>query len=331
MTDKDIIGKSHYEIFPEIGEEWKQIHQSCLAGEIHRKEEDKFVRLDGTVQWLKWEDKPWYNDDNSIGGIIMYTEDITDRKKTEEQLNISEQAFRGNFENAAIGMALLNEKGQWLKVNQHLCQLIGYSESELMQLTFQDITHPEDLEADLTLLQELVAGTRNFYHMEKRYFCKNGSIIYIILAASIVRDEMGKTLYFISQIIDITAQKMAEKKLAETINKLQGILDSSTQVSIIGTDLYGTITTFNKGAENLLGYSKEEVLTIQSPAIFHVYDELLQREEEILAETGSPIKGFDVFVYEASKGNFETREWTYVKKNGEPSSGTINRYSYKNK
>lgn len=317
LTDTNIIGKSHYEIFPEIGEEWKQIHQSCLAGEIHRKEEDKFVRLDGTVQWLKWENKPWYNDDNSIGGIIMFTEDITERKKTEEQLNISEEAFRGNFENAAIGMALLNEKGQWLKVNHHLCQLIGYSESELMQLTFQDITHPDDLEADLTLLHELIEGKRNFYHMEKRYFCKNGSIVYIILAASIVRDELGNTLYFISQIIDITAQKMAEKKLAETINKIQGILDSSTQVSIIGTDLHGTITSFNKGAENLLGYSKEEVLQVQTPALIHVYEELLQREEQILAETGNPIKGFEVFVYEASKGNFETREWTYVKKNGD--------------
>ena len=89
----------------------------------------------------------------------MFTEDITERKKTEEQLNISEEAFTGNFENAAIGMALLNEKGQWLKVNNHLCQLIGYSESELMQLTFQDITHPDDLEADLTLLHELIEGS----------------------------------------------------------------------------------------------------------------------------------------------------------------------------
>lgn len=213
LEGQEIIGKSHYEIFPEINEDWKKTHQRCLQGSIEENEAEPFLRQDGTVQWLKWLVKPWYSDSQTIGGLIMFTEDITDRKKAEEAFRISEEAFRGNFENAAIGMALLNESGQWMKVNQSLCKIVGYTEQELMQITFQDITHPEDLDADLKLLNELIAGDINFYHIEKRYICKNGDIVHIILAASLVRDENQKPLYFISQIIDITSQKKAEEEI----------------------------------------------------------------------------------------------------------------------
>ena len=316
LTDQKILGKSHYDIFPEISEKWKQIYQKCLTGVSDKRDEDKLIKKDGEIQWLKWEIKPWYKDKTTIGGIIVHTTDITERKKTEEQLRISEETFRGNFENAAIGMALLNEHGKWLKVNQRLCKKLGYTEEEMLKLTFQDITHPDDIEADLNLLEELVTGVRNFYHMEKRYICKNGQTINIILAVSLIRDENNNPLHFISQIIDITPQKMAEKKLAEALNKIQGLIDASTHVSIIETDLTGTITTFNKGAENLLGYTFEEILNLKSLTVIHVKDEILKREEQIFNEFGQSIKGFDVFTYEANKGNYETREWTYVKKNG---------------
>ncbi|SDW34600.1 PAS domain S-box protein [Flavobacterium degerlachei] len=316
LIDREIIGKSHYEIFPEISDEWKEIHQKCLAGTSFKNDEDKFIKKDGELQWLEWEVKPWYNDKGVVAGLIMYTADITARKKTEEQLRISEEAFRGNFENAAIGMALLNEKGQWLKVNQNFCNLLGYSDKELMKLTLQDITHPDDLEADLKLLNELIIGERKFYHLEKKYICKDGSIINIILAASLVRDANNKPLYFISQIIDITQQKKADLNLAEALSKIQGILDASTHVSIIETDINGTITTFNKGAENLLGYSKSEILNKKTPIIIHIKDEIEKRKLEISNEPSDSIHDFSVFTYEANKGNFDTREWTYIKKNG---------------
>jgi PAS domain S-box-containing protein len=311
----DLTGKSHYEIFPEIGEDWKRIHQACLKGETHKKDEDKFVRADGSAQWLKWEDKPWINEKGEIGGIIMFTEDVTSKKQVEEQLLISEQAFRGNFENAAVGMAILNPKGQWLRVNNKVCEILGYTELELMDKSFQDITHPDDLHSDMQLLKELIDGKRSHYQMEKRYYNKNGDVVYAILAVSMVKNANDELLYFISQIIDITSLKTIERELAESLQKNQSIMDSSTQVSIISTDTNGIIKTFNKGAENLLGYKASDIINKKTPQIIHMKSEVVKRGKELSKVTGKKIEGFDVFIEKAKTGFTDTREWTYVKKN----------------
>jgi PAS domain S-box-containing protein len=316
LVDKKIIGVSHYEIFPEIGDEWKKYHQDCLEGIPHRKEEDKFIREDGSVQWLSWEIKPWYNDNGTIGGILMYTSDITSRKNTEEQLRRSETAFRGNFENAAIGMAFIDTNGKWIKVNDRLCEMLEYTQEEIMQKTFHEITHPDDLALDLFLLQELIQGKRSYYHMEKRCFSKNNQTVAIILGVSAVRDENNKILYFVSQIIDVTAQKKAEQQLAETNTKMQALFEASTQVALIETDEHGLIRTFNKGAENLSGYAKEEMIGKQTPALIHIESEIKKRGKEILDNYNYDAKGFEVFTFAANKGEYDTREWTYVKKDG---------------
>ena len=213
LQELDILGKCHYDIFPEVKDEWKKIHLECLKGAVRRNDRDSFINKDGQTQWLSWEVKPWYTVDDTIGGLLMSTTDISAKIESEEKRQISEQKFRGSFENAAIGMALLDPNGKWLQVNQRICEITGYSKEELFDLTFQDITHPEDLEADLNLLEELVQGKREFYHMDKRYFHKNGHIVYINLAVSLVRDHHKKPLFFVSQITDISKEKRAEQEI----------------------------------------------------------------------------------------------------------------------
>ncbi len=316
IKEERIIGKSHYEVFPEIGEEWKQDHRDCLNGKILESDEDCFERADGTVQWLSWKLHPWYTSTNKVGGVIMLTQDITRAKEAEIKLKLSEKKFRENFENAAIGMAILDLEGKWLEANQTLCKIIGYSSEELIELTFQDITHPDDLEADLDLVQDLLDGKKTFYHMEKRYFHKKGHIIHVILSASIIRDEEGEPLYFISQITDITPRIRAKEKLQQTVSQLESVLKSNTQVSIIGTDTKGIITTFNEGAENLLGYKKEEVLHKMTPQIVHVREEVEKRSAELSEQLNKNIEGFEVFTALPSQGIPDTREWTHVRKDG---------------
>ncbi|MBS1796163.1 MAG: PAS domain S-box protein, partial [Acidobacteria bacterium] len=99
----DVLGRSHYEIFPEITDRWKQIHRSVLAGAVEKSDEDQFVRADGTIQWLKWEVRPWFNSANEIGGIIIFSEDITERKKAEEELRKSEEKLRQSQKMEAVG------------------------------------------------------------------------------------------------------------------------------------------------------------------------------------------------------------------------------------
>ncbi|MGE8720587.1 PAS domain S-box protein [Leptospira terpstrae] len=241
---------------------------------------------------------------------------LNEIKKMERSLRISEDAFRGNFDNAAIGMALLDETGRWLKVNKRVCDIIGYTENELMGLTFQDITHPEDLNLDLSYLEELVAEKRKFYQMEKRYFHKNGNIVYAILAVSMVKNEEGKVLYFISQIIDVTEWKLVEKKLKIALAKNQAILDASTLVSIISTDTEGTITEFNHGAEKMLGYNAEELIGKFTPKIFHIDSELENRAKLLSKEYNRSFEGFEILTYNAKIGKSNTLEWNYKRKDG---------------
>ena len=131
-----------------------------------------------------------------------------------EDMSASNRAyFEEAFEYAAVGTALVGLDGQCLRVNESLCDLFGYSEQELSSRTFQDITHPDDLEADLELVEKLLQGELRTYQMEKRYFDKRGNVVWVLLSVSLVRDGEGEPLYFISQVQDISERKALEAEL----------------------------------------------------------------------------------------------------------------------
>ncbi len=202
LEEVPIIGQSHYDIFPEIGEEWKQLHKRCLKGETLRREEDLFIRLDGRKQWVRWEIRPWYDENQQVGGMIIYTEDISTEKAAQEQLRKSQSAFEANFRNGAIGMAIIGKGGEWLEVNDKICEMLGYTAQELRKLTFQDLTYPEDLQKDLSELEKLNQGLIQNYQMEKRYIRKDGTLFRAILGATAVRNKSGEVEHYISQIIE---------------------------------------------------------------------------------------------------------------------------------
>jgi diguanylate cyclase (GGDEF)-like protein/PAS domain S-box-containing protein len=132
----------------------------------------------------------------------------------------SEERFRNAMEYSAIGMALVGTDGQWLQANKALCQFLGYSQSELHSLTFQQVTWPEDLNADVDQMNQLIRGEINSYSMEKRYYTRNGEVVWALLAVSLVRHADGTPLYFIAQIEDINDLKQTEwvnKRLMERI------------------------------------------------------------------------------------------------------------------
>ncbi len=255
IQDKNIIGKSHYQVFPNISDEWKAFHRRCLQGEVLKTNEDSFEVSPGKRIWLRWEIRPWYQEDNKVGGMIMFTENITERKLIEQNLQISEEAFRGNFENAAIGMAIIDKKGYWLKVNDKVCEITGYPADELMKLSYKDITHPEDLNIDLNLVQELIEGKRDNYQLEKRYIKKDGSIAYVLLGAAVVRNEQNEVLHFISQVIDISKRKKAEMRAQEL---LDATMDHNQRLNSFAHIVSHNLRTHSAGISKLLDYLKED-------------------------------------------------------------------------
>ncbi|MBF0463189.1 MAG: PAS domain S-box protein [Magnetococcales bacterium] len=142
-------------------------------------------------------------------------------QESEQRLKLSESRFRGAFETAAHGMALISPQGRFLQVNQSLCRMVGYGEEELLSVNFQTITHPDDLETDLAHMSPLLAGTIASYQTEKRYFHRDGHIIWVLLSVSMVRDGDGQPLHFVSQIQDITARKTAEEGLLVAREQLE--------------------------------------------------------------------------------------------------------------
>jgi PAS domain S-box-containing protein len=143
--------------------------------------------------------------------------DVTDRKAMEEALRISAEQFRSAFENAPIGKAVVALDGSWLRVNPALCTLLGFSEDEFRRTNFQSLTFPDDLEADLSLLRQLVAGEIQSYTMEKRYIRANGAIMWGLLRVGMVRTAEGKPDHFIAQVIDITEQRRLDRLKSEFV------------------------------------------------------------------------------------------------------------------
>ncbi len=177
-----------------------------------------FIRKDGSQFAGHLTITPIWGNQGIILGYLSIIEDITERKQQEMALKSSEETFRSAMEHASIGMALVEPNGRWLKVNQVLCDLLDYSKSELLSMDFQSLTHPDDLESDLEFIRQMLEGTRHTYQMEKRYFRKDKSIIWVLLSVSIVHTTDGIPHYFIAQIQDITERKEMERMKNEFIS-----------------------------------------------------------------------------------------------------------------
>jgi len=219
----DVIGKNAFDAFPflrEIGED--QYFQAVLRGESAISTDRPYtIPETGRQGYFEGRYSPLMNATGETIGGLGIVRDITERKRTEDALRESKQQFRQSFDTAAIGMSIVALEGQFLKANAALCEMFGYTEDDLQGLTFQDLTHPDDLIADLSQYQKLLAGEFSYYHLEKRYVHKSGRIIWGLLSTSLVRDRQQRPLYFVSQIQEITQRKETEERLKTTNAEMQ--------------------------------------------------------------------------------------------------------------
>lgn len=243
-------------------------------------------------EWIaSYSGTPVYNHDGELIFAVLTIRNITAAKKNEQALAESENRFRSTFENAAVGISHVDLSGQWIRVNQRLCDIVGYSEEELLSgMTFQEITHPEDLAKDLAYIEKLSRGEIANYQMEKRYFHKNGQVVWINLTVSLERDETDQPVYFIAIIEDITERKEAEQALGEARRQqaeLLSLLESSLTNAPIGFAFFDREHRFTRINETLaqindlpveehLGRSLREILPASAdrfdPLIDHVFE-----------------------------------------------------------
>jgi two-component system, sensor histidine kinase and response regulator len=190
------------------------LSRAIRAGQSCQDVEEVFWRRDGTPFSGRCSCHPLRDGDAIRGAVVLFT-DVTESKRVAEELRQSNEQFRSAFDHAPIGKALVSPDGRWLKVNRALCEIVGYSEEELLARDFQSITHPDDLEADLAQARQVLDGALRSYQMEKRYFHKAGHVVWVLLSVSLVRDRQGRPLYFVSQIQDISRRKRDEAELRQ--------------------------------------------------------------------------------------------------------------------
>ncbi|MGB7600199.1 MAG: PAS domain S-box protein, partial [Candidatus Sulfotelmatobacter sp.] len=206
----------------------------------------------------------------------------------EQALRESEQLYRSTFELAALGVAQVSPGGRFLRVNDKLAEITGYSKDELLSMTFQEITHPEDVGQDVDQGEQVKSGALDTYSMEKRYIRKDGSIIWVNLTVSGARNESGQLKHFISVVEDVSARREGE----EARYRLAAIVESSED-AIVSKDLNGIIQSWNAGAQRIFGFSPEEA--IGKPITIIIPAELRDEEKQIIRRlrNGERIEHFE--------------------------------------
>ena len=215
---------------------------------------------------------------------VITVRDITERKRVEEAFRESEARFHAIFDLAAVGIAQVSLNGHWMVMNQKLSDTLGYSFEELKNITLQQISHPDDMEPHLAHIRRLLAGEVPFYSMEKRYICKNGSILWVNLNVTLVRDTQGKPVYFIAIVENIDKRKRAEQELLESEEKFFKVFSLAPIGMTISTLADGKFIEINEAGERLSGYPRDEVIGHTS-AEFSIWNDASERAravEEVL-------------------------------------------------
>ncbi len=276
-----------------------------LATGSSRKNEYSFTRKDGTSLPIEINSSTISGADGAPLAFISVLRDLTDRKSADQRIRESEERFRSTFEQAAVGICHVSPEGRFLRVNQKLCAILGYTSDELLSSTFQAITHPDDLESDLEYVREVLADEIKTYSMEKRYLRKDGSQVWTNLTVSLNRDTSGVPQYFISVVEDISYRKIAEDALRQSEDKFRSIVENSLAGMFTVDEAYHFIYV-NDELCRIIDYSREYLLGLDFRKVLSEASRELVADRYVRRQRGEKLQ--PRYEIEVVRGDGETRQ-----------------------
>lgn len=264
----------------------EEAEQQIGLGETVVDIEFRLVKRDGSLIWVDAFIAPLEDPNQDTVQLIAIGRIVSRRREFDLNLIESRKPFESAFEYSPIGMALVSPDGYWLRSNRSVTRFLGYSAQELRTMTFQQLTHPDDLTKDVHLVQKVLDGEIDTFTMEKRYFHKNGSIVWALLGTTMIRDSAGTPLYFISQIEDITERKRIEIELRTTSERLQLALEGA-QIGTWDWDITTGEVFVDTHWANIIGFELGEVDPNYEPWLARLHpddrDEVVRRLDEHLS------------------------------------------------
>jgi len=283
-TLDEIVGRSHYEVFPEIPERWKEIHRRCLAGATEKCDEDMFLRADGCTDWLRWEIRPWYQSDRVVGGLLIMSETITEQVKAREQLRKLSQAV----EQSPSGIRITDLAGRIEYVNDAFVAMSGYTREELIGAGSSIVSSGLTPEATHEEMWQAIAAGRPWEgeFINRR---KSGEIYIEYSRVLPVRQDGGVVTHYLAIGDDITERKRIGRELELYRHNLEDVVEVRTAAlqaaearqrlilessadGLYGLDLDGALTFINPSACAMLGLEADRVLGRPAHLLFHHSD-----------------------------------------------------------
>ncbi|WP_338647684.1 PAS domain S-box protein [Flavobacterium sp. KS-LB2] len=319
--ENNIITDNECEDFvhPDDRDDYFKSIDDAIAGKVTKwSGEYRYLKSDSTYADVR--DKAIIIRDNQGNATRMIgaMQDISLEKKLKDELQQSEEQFKGAFKYSSIGMAIVDSTGHWKVVNSQIVQILGYTLEELNALTFSDLTHPDDLEEDLVNLKLMTSGLISSYTREKKYLHKNKSIVWGHLSVSLVKDSVGNPIHFIFQIVDITIKKRIEeanKLLIDENNKNKAIQlnEAKNMYRLLADNMVDLVCVHSLDANfqyvspsisHILGYSPEDLIGL-SPFEFVHPEDVVNLQKSI---TGFITEQEDI----SAKTRFRNKEGEYI-------------------
>ncbi len=283
LEHSDILGRSHYTVLPDLPEYWKAIHQRGMAGELVRSKQEKVVRADGRIQWLTWEMRPWFAADSSVGGIVIFSEDITERVLIEQSLRESEVRFRQLFEQNPMPM-LVYARGslEMLAVNDAFARHYGYTQDEALALLLTDL-YPDDEKQAITDVAAQLVGLA--YVGEWHHLKKDGSHITVEARSHDIHFKNRQAR--VAVITDISARKEAEQIIQKSEARYRSLLEMAPFPAVLTRIRDGILVYGNHRAEIQYGITRDQGIGQPAEAFYQDHAqrqrfiELLQTQGEV--------------------------------------------------